>query len=603
MYKGVSCQTSGERISEFIPQQHQIDAVNYLLSTPYNGGLLYHTLGSGKSCTSIMFADAILEASKTKKVRVLLPAALRKNFIDEYCQVCGKDPKLLRDRFVFYSYNYSKILDLLPLNFDNSVIIVDEAHRIINGKRNGSKIATILYSMMYEAKNSKILLLTGTPLKKIEDLPLYIALLKPSESSREIANRTGYSGDEFKARLITEERIVQGKKVPLLVPRDIKALKKQLAGVVSYYSATDETLDEYPKKIDMPIQNIQMSKYQTNKFFLGVEWELMRYKPHESLKYRNPKMYALLMGLWHVANKNLMTRAASNFGYPDRVQVPVGEEIETFGFHVPYDIAGFDPQEVVELLKTRRKYRSQKESTEGLEIEDVPSLPDATVEKGGWVYHELFEPKKLSGVYSSKMYRVMENIANNIRGKHAIYSVLKTRSGVRLMQALLEMCGIRTLVYSGDIGSDEERAAILNAFNSLENLRGEKYKVILLTEAGGEGITLKAVKWFHILESDKNELKIQQVIGRAIRFRSHENLPKDERFVKVFRYFSVPHKEIVDRVIANVISITTAKKEERDKEEERYMIRGVDRILYDRGQIYYAQIDVFLQTLREVSVT
>ena len=50
------------------------------LYTPYRGLLLYHGLGSGKSCTSI----AIAEGMKTNKhVIILTPKSLRDNYMEE----------------------------------------------------------------------------------------------------------------------------------------------------------------------------------------------------------------------------------------------------------------------------------------------------------------------------------------------------------------------------------------------------------------------------------------------------------------------------------------------------------------------------------------
>jgi len=55
--------------------------------SPYRGILVYHGLGSGKTCTSIATAEA-LYASAKKKIIVMTPASLRKNFLSEV-SFCG----------------------------------------------------------------------------------------------------------------------------------------------------------------------------------------------------------------------------------------------------------------------------------------------------------------------------------------------------------------------------------------------------------------------------------------------------------------------------------------------------------------------------------
>ena len=60
--------------------------------TPYRGLLLYHGLGSGKTCSSIAIAEGI----KThKQIIVMTPASLQTNFFSEL-KKCG-DP--------LYKYN------------------------------------------------------------------------------------------------------------------------------------------------------------------------------------------------------------------------------------------------------------------------------------------------------------------------------------------------------------------------------------------------------------------------------------------------------------------------------------------------------------------
>lgn len=58
-----------------------------LIETPYRGVLLYHGLGSGKTCSSIAVAESLLT---TLKVIVMTPASLRANYIGEL-RKCG-DP-------------------------------------------------------------------------------------------------------------------------------------------------------------------------------------------------------------------------------------------------------------------------------------------------------------------------------------------------------------------------------------------------------------------------------------------------------------------------------------------------------------------------------
>ena len=89
----VSCeqrQTSG-----YEAMAHQNLVRDYLnIYTPYRGLLLYHGLGSGKTCTSIGIAEGL---KSHKQVLVMTPASLRANFYKEL-KKCG-DPLFRRNQF------------------------------------------------------------------------------------------------------------------------------------------------------------------------------------------------------------------------------------------------------------------------------------------------------------------------------------------------------------------------------------------------------------------------------------------------------------------------------------------------------------------------
>lgn len=56
--------------------------------TPYRGVLVYHGLGSGKTCTAIAASEALFASGGRKRIIVMTPKSLRKNFIKEITK-CG----------------------------------------------------------------------------------------------------------------------------------------------------------------------------------------------------------------------------------------------------------------------------------------------------------------------------------------------------------------------------------------------------------------------------------------------------------------------------------------------------------------------------------
>ena len=226
---------------------HQKIVKDYMnLYTPYRGLLLYHKLGTGKTCTSIAIAEGM---KNHKRVIIMTPKSLRDNYMEEL-KKCGdlmykknqyweriddpstfetlssvlglsmeyitrnkgawlvdisKEPNVLsssdmkslddqlnemiQNKYTFINYNGLRATRLQELTndyeknlFDNSIIIIDEAHnfisRIVNKlqkekavpenargekERLPKAMSLKLYEYLLAAKDARIVLLSGTP--------------------------------------------------------------------------------------------------------------------------------------------------------------------------------------------------------------------------------------------------------------------------------------------------------------------------------------------------------------------------------------------------------------------------------------------------------
>lgn len=72
-----------------------------------------------------------------------------------------------------------------------------------------------------------------------------------------------------------------------------------------------------------------------------------------------------------------------------------------------------------------------------------------------------------------------------------------------------------------------------------DNRNGKVCQIFMITQSGAEGISMFNTRQVHIMEPYWNNVRIQQVVGRAIRLCSHMNLDWDERTVEVFTYLTV----------------------------------------------------------------
>ena len=86
MENNISCDSLTQTTADFSPLIHQKIVKDYLNNyTPYPGLLLYHGLGSGKTCTSIGVAEGMKDE---KHIIILTPASLRMNYMEEL-KKCG----------------------------------------------------------------------------------------------------------------------------------------------------------------------------------------------------------------------------------------------------------------------------------------------------------------------------------------------------------------------------------------------------------------------------------------------------------------------------------------------------------------------------------
>jgi dTDP-D-glucose 4,6-dehydratase len=71
------------------------------------------------------------------------------------------------------------------------------------------------------------------------------------------------------------------------------------------------------------------------------------------------------------------------------------------------------------------------------------------------------------------------------------------------------------------------------------NENGQSIKVVMISQAGSEGIDLKNIRQVHIMEPWYNMNRIEQIIGRARRNCSHMELPLEKRNVQVFLHATI----------------------------------------------------------------
>lgn len=105
-------------------------------------------------------------------------------------------------------------------------------------------------------------------------------------------------------------------------------------------------------------------------------------------------------------------------------------------------------------------------------------------------------------------------------------------NGVLPLGELLSKAGLKYSIYFGE-QTEDKRDKIIDSYNS------GKLDVLLITSAGSESLDLKNTRQIHLMELHWNESKINQIIGRAIRYKSHDSLKPADRTVQIVKWISV----------------------------------------------------------------
>lgn len=114
------------------------------------------------------------------------------------------------------------------------------------------------------------------------------------------------------------------------------------------------------------------------------------------------------------------------------------------------------------------------------------------------------------------------------------------------------------IMITGDPRLSQNNDLEIKKATNLDNINGEKIKIILISKAGSEGIDLKFVRQIHILEPWYNMNRIEQIIGRGVRNLSHKELPFEKRNVEIFLHGTLltnKQEEAVDLYVYRVAEL------------------------------------------------
>ena len=377
--------------------------------------------------------------------------------------------------------------------------------------------------------------------------------------------------DEFKKYFINDRNEIQNSLL----------LKRRILGLTSYFrSAQENLMPAYDKSKDYHVLKIPMSDHQFR--YYELERESERETEAKNAMKKKTKKTKEGGDIFEDSSSTyrIFSRALCNFVFPyPEIERPKPRGISDQEINEDtLDVATNDDK----VNNVDGRYEADDVSDESkivqpelIEYDQRIKFALKALEEKKDVY---LSPEGLKK-YSPKFLEILNNLTDvNNEGLHLIYSQFRTLEGIGILKLVLEANGFsqfkimkeegtgiwklamtkedmpkpKFVLYTGT-ETAEEKEIVRNIFNgkwknvpstisrelleiSPNNIMGEIIKIFMITSSGAEGISLKNVRFVHITEPYWHPVRMEQVIGRARRICSHQDLPTELRTVSVFVY-------------------------------------------------------------------
>lgn len=551
--------------------QYQVFLSKYLdYRSPYRDLLIYHGLGSGKTASAINIYNSLYNYNPNWNVFILIKAALRDHpwmtDLEKWLEKDEKEFRMNNITFVHYDSPFADrdFLDAVKKSDSSkkNLFIIEEAHNFIrnvysNITSQAGKRAQTIYDYIIQDKKenegTRVIALSATPAINVPfEIALLFNLFRP--------------GTFPKSEMEFNNYFISSSVYETLNPRKKNQFQRRIMGLVSFYIGA--TPDVYATK-KVQYVDVKMSEYQEEVYgyFEEVEEQIAKKSRGTSSTYKS------------------YTRQACNFVFPQIDQRITGE---TRPRPNKFKITEREAEMLAE--KNNKKIKLDKGSDKFTDVNKYQQVLDSFVngfdnylneryltdEKNKYTIEDdfkLFKEKyngnfdefnngteKKSGLYqamymcSPKMVLIIFNVKLSL-GPTLVYSNYVLMEGLQIFKIYLKYFGFNSCMkdeprndykgyveFHGGISDKKDRSKALNLYNVKENIDGKVVKIIMISGAGAEGLSLLNVRQVHIMEPYWQEVRINQMQGRAIRMCSHKMLPIEDRHVDIFRYKSIRTK-------------------------------------------------------------
>jgi hypothetical protein len=446
--------------------------------------LLYHGIGTGKTRTSILICETLMKKNPKYKVNVILPARLKTNYIDELIILFGMK----------YKKEYKKFIDPKTSDYDRSKMrsffnnIIEKKYTIIS-----YEVIINLFKKSADI-NSTLKKLTKNRILVIDEFHNLIANYIDETNIKEMYDKN---------KLLLKHKFIRA-----LIMRYISRYAHETCKM--FFLTATPVFDNYMQFVELVKL---LHKEPINENIKSIK---------ELLPYIKGKV--------------------SYYEIADRKDFPKVE--------IENELIPLSKEQEKTLINIQEGKNSKNEN------DDSESFMMKQRQACISVYDYTRIDKILRNLdkYAPKLKRLFNLIENNI-GKHLIYSNFVQRC-LYIIKAYLDSKGWVNyldnpqkykkyksyIIWDGTL-KDKDKQDIKNILNSFKNIDGKIIRVILGSPSIKEGISFKHIQHFHQIDPVWNISAKEQIEGRCIRYKSHDDIDENSKLKKkviIHNYISVP---------------------------------------------------------------
>lgn len=490
-------------------------------NTLYDELLLFHEMGTGKTCSSIAAIEKIRSEKSSIDGAIIFAKGegLLNNYMNEILFKCTKGQyipedfdnltenekthRIRKELGKFYDFHtfetFAKIVrntsnDELTNKYSNKIIVIDEIHNLRKGDEDRSYEQ--FHKFLHLLKNRKIILMSGTPMKdSVDEIASVMNLILPMQE--QLPTGMDFIDEYF----IKNVKINEFRENNIIVnPEKVNELKNIFKGRISYLKSMvsdikKQFIGEHIGSLEkFKVFPTEMSKLQYDAYIKAYQLDTEDVKGIYS-KSRQATLFVFPDGSYGSAGFNKYIR-----------EINVGQK---------YSKLKFLKKDNTE----QKRYRFTEEF-----ISQFKNLSDD-------------EKLEIIRTYSCKYAEIIKSILDAKNKKSVfIYCEFVQGSGIIVFTLLLELFG-----YTSATGNEMEKGLrfasitnitstqkkirnIIRRFNNNDNVFGEFIQVIIGSRVISEGFSLSNVQIEHIITPHWNYSETSQAISRGIRVGSHNGL-------------------------------------------------------------------------------